>query len=111
MGHAGAVLLHKLADRVGLSEALGRLWPHRQSATWRDRAHVLVSLATAIACGARSLLEAERLQAHQAATCRPGWPPTPAATCASNRPGPGPKPSSWPGSASPTCPLSPESRA
>jgi hypothetical protein len=61
------VLLHKLADRVGLTGALGRLWPSGQSATRRDRAHVLVSLAAAIACGARSLLEAERLQAHQAA--------------------------------------------
>ncbi|MEV0613479.1 hypothetical protein AB0I81_09150 [Nonomuraea sp. NPDC050404] len=64
VGHAGAVLPHKLADRVGLTEALGRLWPHRQRVTWRDRAHVL---AAAIACGARSLLEAQRLQAHQAA--------------------------------------------
>ncbi|RVX37918.1 DDE family transposase [Nonomuraea polychroma] len=67
VGHAGAVLLHKIADRVGLTEALGGLWPDGQSATWRDRAHVLVSLAAAIVCGARSLLEAERLQAHQAA--------------------------------------------
>ncbi|MFB4285966.1 IS1380 family transposase [Nonomuraea sp. MTCD27] len=67
VGHAGAVLLHKLADRVGLTAALGGLWPDGQSATWRDRAHVLVSLATAIVCGARSMLEAERLQAHQAA--------------------------------------------
>jgi hypothetical protein len=67
VGHAGAVLLHKIADRVGLSEALVGLWPDGRSATWRDRAHVLVSLAAAIVCGARSLLEAERLQAHQAA--------------------------------------------
>ncbi|WP_171075349.1 transposase [Nonomuraea basaltis] len=67
VGHAGAVLLHKIADRVGLTEVLGDLWPDGQSATWRDRAHVLVSLAAAIVCGARSLLEAERLQAHQAA--------------------------------------------
>jgi hypothetical protein len=67
VGHAGAVLLHKLADRVGLTEALGMLWPDGQSATWRDRAHVFVSLATAIVCGARSVLEAERLQAHHAA--------------------------------------------
>ncbi|QYC42085.1 hypothetical protein Nocox_22405 [Nonomuraea coxensis DSM 45129] len=66
MGHAGAVLLHKLADRVGLTAALGGLWPGGQSATWRDRAHVLVTLAAAITCGARSLLEAERLQAHHA---------------------------------------------
>nr|WP_263008683.1 transposase [Nonomuraea phyllanthi] len=61
------MLLHKIADRVGLTEAFGALWPTGQSTTWRDRAHVLVALATAIACGARSLLEAERLQAHQAA--------------------------------------------
>ncbi|MDP4501073.1 hypothetical protein [Nonomuraea turcica] len=67
VGHAGAVLLHKIADRVGLTEALGGLWPGGQSTTWRDRAHVLLSLATAIVCGARSVLEAERLQAHQAA--------------------------------------------
>ncbi|MEV4177247.1 IS1380 family transposase, partial [Nonomuraea sp. NPDC049709] len=67
VGHAGAVLLHKLADRVGLTQALGRLWPDGQSATWRNRAHVLVALAAAIAYGARSLLEAERLQTHQAA--------------------------------------------
>ncbi|MGW4792686.1 hypothetical protein ACWEPC_09785 [Nonomuraea sp. NPDC004297] len=67
VGHAGAVLLHKIADRVGLTAALAGLWPDGQSATWRDRAHVLISLAAAIACGARSLLEAERLQAQQAA--------------------------------------------
>jgi hypothetical protein len=61
------VLPHKIADRVGLTEALGRLGPSGQSTARRDRAHVLVSLAAAIACGARSLLEAERLQTHQAA--------------------------------------------
>jgi hypothetical protein len=67
VGHAGAVLLHKIADRTGLTKALGGLWPAEQQTTRRDRAHVLVSLAAAIVCGARSLLEAERLQAHQAA--------------------------------------------
>lgn len=67
VGHAGAALLHKIADRVGLTEVLGGLWPAGQNTTWRDRAHVLVSLAAAIVCGARSLLEAERLQAHQTA--------------------------------------------
>ena len=67
VGHAGAVLLHKIADRAGLTQALGGLWPASQQAAWRDRAHVLISLAAAIVCGARNLLEAERLQAHQAA--------------------------------------------
>ncbi|MGP3965784.1 hypothetical protein ACTWPT_58570 [Nonomuraea sp. 3N208] len=67
VGHVGAVLLHKIADRVGLIEALDALWSAGQNLISRDRAHVLVSLATAIVCGARSLSEAERLQAHQAA--------------------------------------------
>ncbi|MEV7969278.1 IS1380 family transposase [Sphaerisporangium sp. NPDC088356] len=71
VGHAGAVLLHKVADRVGLTDALGRLWPIGLSATWRDRTHVLIGLASAIVLGARNLLEAERLQAHHAALLGP----------------------------------------
>lgn len=67
VGHAGAVLLHRVADRVGLTEALGRLWPHGGSATWRDRAHVLLGLASAIVLGATNLADAEQLQAHHQA--------------------------------------------
>lgn len=33
VGHAGVVLLHRVADRVGLTAALGRLWPGGGSAT------------------------------------------------------------------------------
>jgi hypothetical protein len=67
VGHAGAVLLHKVADRVGLTAAPGRLWSAGGSATWRDRAHVLLGLAAAIVLGAKNLSEAEQLQAHHTA--------------------------------------------
>jgi Transposase DDE domain group 1 len=67
VGHAGVVLLHQVADRVGLTAALQRLWPGGGSATWRDRAHVLLGLASAIVLGAENLSEAERLQAYHTA--------------------------------------------
>ena len=67
VGHAGVVLLHQVADRVGLTAALGRLWPGGGSATWRDRAHVLLGLAGAIVLGAKNLSEAEQLQIHHTA--------------------------------------------
>ena len=67
VGHAGAVLLHQVADRVGLTAALGALWPGGGSATWRDRAHLLLGLAGAIVLGAKNLSEAEQLQAHHTA--------------------------------------------
>lgn len=64
VGHAGAVLLRKLADRTGLTGALAAVLPRGVGAGWRDRAQVLVHLAVAIALGARNLLEAEQLQTH-----------------------------------------------
>jgi hypothetical protein len=67
VGHAGVVLLHQVADRVGLTDALRRLWPVGGSATWRDRADVLLGLAGAIVLGAKNLSEAEQLQAHHTA--------------------------------------------
>ncbi|WP_267906120.1 IS1380 family transposase [Streptomyces broussonetiae] len=71
VGHAGAVLLHRVADRVGLTVALQRLWPAGGSATWRNRAHVLLGLASAIVLGATNLSEAEQLQAHHQAILGP----------------------------------------
>lgn len=65
VGHAGAVLLRKLADRVGLTGSLAGVLPSSTANGWRQRAAVLVQLAVAIALGARSLLEAERVQLHQ----------------------------------------------
>ncbi|MGW9026017.1 transposase, partial [Streptomyces sp. NPDC055722] len=64
VGHAGAVLLRRLADRVGLTRGLAGALPSSTSAGWRERAGVLVQLAVAMVLGARSLLEAEQLQLH-----------------------------------------------
>ncbi|WP_406724713.1 transposase [Streptomyces sp. GD-15H] len=65
VGHAGAVLLRKLADRIGLIRGLAGVLPTSAAAGWRERAAVLVQLAGALVPGTRSLLEAERLQLHQ----------------------------------------------
>lgn len=64
IGHAGAVLLRRLADRTGLTAALTGVLPGTGGHGWRERGAVLVQLAVAIALGARSLSEAEALQAH-----------------------------------------------
>nr|WP_184080636.1 IS1380 family transposase [Nocardiopsis mwathae] len=64
VGHAGAVLLRKLADRTGLTRALTDVLPSSTANGWKERATALVHLAIAIALGARSLLEAERLGLH-----------------------------------------------
>jgi hypothetical protein len=63
-GHAGAVLLRKLADRIGLTQGLAGVLPTSTAAGWRERAGVLVQLAVSTALGARSLLESEQLQLH-----------------------------------------------
>lgn len=64
IGHAGAVLLRKCADRTGLTSALARVLPAGSVSGWRDRAEVLVALAVAITLGATNLLEAEQLGSH-----------------------------------------------
>jgi hypothetical protein len=64
VGHAGAVLLRRLADRVGLTRGLAGVLPSSTSGGWRERAGVLVQLTVAMVLGARSLLEAEQLQLH-----------------------------------------------
>lgn len=63
VGHAGAVLLRKCADRVGLTEALARVLP-TGGPGWRDRSALLVQLAVSITLGAKNVLEAEQLQLH-----------------------------------------------
>ncbi|MFE3933424.1 hypothetical protein ACFXPJ_06380, partial [Streptomyces goshikiensis] len=42
IGHAGAVLLRRLADRTGLTSALALALPGRGGHGWRDRGAVLV---------------------------------------------------------------------
>jgi hypothetical protein len=64
MGHAGAVLLRRCADRTGLTGALAKVLPSSTVVGWRDRAAVLIQLAVAIVLGAANLSEAEQLQLH-----------------------------------------------
>jgi Transposase DDE domain group 1 len=54
-GHAGAVLLRKLADRSGLTAALGPALARAGKSPLLDRGMALVSMAIAIALGATSI--------------------------------------------------------
>ena len=65
VGHAGAVLLPKCADRTGLTSELNRIMPRRSGPGWWDRGTVLVSLAVAVVLGAKNMSDI-RLLAHQA---------------------------------------------
>jgi hypothetical protein len=64
IGHAGAVLLRKLADRCGLTVLLGPALARAGKSPLRDRGVTLVSMAVAIALGARSMRDIAVL-AHQ----------------------------------------------
>ena len=64
VGHAGAVLLRKLADRCGLTPALGAALGRKGKFPLVDRGMTLVSMAVAIALGARSMRDIAVL-AHQ----------------------------------------------
>src|ERR1700736_4362437 len=63
-GHAGAVLLRKLADRAGLTAALGSALARAGKFPLVDRGMALVSMAVAIALGATSMNDITVL-AHQ----------------------------------------------
>jgi hypothetical protein len=64
VGHAGAVLLHHTADRVGLP---ARLRGALASSPWMlDRVNALVGLIVGIALGAGSVRQAELLARHHA---------------------------------------------
>jgi hypothetical protein len=64
IGHAGAVLLRKLADRCGLTSALGAALGRKGKFPLIDRGIALVSMAVAIALGAASMSDIAVL-AHQ----------------------------------------------
>jgi hypothetical protein len=55
IGHAGAVLLRKLADQAGLTAALGAALARAGKFPLVDRGIALVSMAVAIALGATSM--------------------------------------------------------
>ena len=64
VGHAGAVLLHRVADRSGL---VVRLRGAMRASPWTlDRANVLVGLVVGIALSARNLRQAELMARHHA---------------------------------------------
>lgn len=65
VGHAGAVLLRRCADRTGLTRALNAVLPRGAGPRWWDRGTVLVCLATAIVLGATGMSDIGLL-AHQA---------------------------------------------
>lgn len=75
IGHAGAVLLRKCADKAGLTRALSVVIPRGAGPGWWDRGTVLVSLVISIALGATSMSDINLL-AHQIAVF--GEPPSPA---------------------------------
>ena len=64
IGHAGAVLLRKLADHCGLTSALGAALGRKGKFPLIDRGMALVSMAVAIALGAASMSDIALL-AHQ----------------------------------------------
>ena len=64
IGHAGAVLLRKLADQCGLTAVLGRALARAGKFPLVDRGIALVSMAVAIALGATSMNDIALL-AHQ----------------------------------------------
>ena len=66
MGHAGAVLLRELADRVGFTAALGSALARAGKFPLVDRGLALVSMAVAIVLGATSMNDIIVLD-HQAA--------------------------------------------
>ena len=64
-GHAGAVLLRKLADQTGLTAALGSALARAGKFPLVDRGVALVSMAVAIVLGARSMNDIALLAHHE----------------------------------------------
>jgi hypothetical protein len=64
VGHAGAVLLRKLADQAGLTATLGSALARKGKFPLVDRGVALVSMAVAIALGATSMADVALLAHH-----------------------------------------------
>jgi len=67
VGHAGAVLLRKLADQVGLTAGLGSALARARKFPLVDRGVALVSMAVAIVLGATSINDITLLAHHEPA--------------------------------------------
>ncbi|WP_406425504.1 hypothetical protein [Streptomyces sp. NBC_00842] len=65
VGHAGAVLLRRCADKVGLTGALAAVLPVGVGRGWRDRATLVVQLAVAIVLGATKMKTSSRCHLSQ----------------------------------------------
>jgi Transposase DDE domain group 1 len=65
VGHAGAVLLRKLADQCGLTSALGAALGRAGKFPLVDRGMALVSMAVAITLGATSMADIALLAHHE----------------------------------------------
>ena len=61
IGHVGAVLLRKCADKAGLTSGLNTAIPRGEGPGWWDRGTVLTSLAVSIAFGATSVSDIDLL--------------------------------------------------
>jgi hypothetical protein len=108
VGHAGAILLRKAADQLGLTAGLSAALLKKGTSPLLDRGTVLASLAVAIALGATSMSDIALLAhlspvlgaAPSGPTVRRAstWPGPRACWTAS--PGPGRRPASTPGTSS-----------
>ena len=85
VGHAGAILLRKAADQVGLTSGLSAALLKKGTSPLLDRGLVLASLAVAIALGATSMSDIGLLT-----------PPRASARGRAQRPRPSAAPSTWP---------------
>src|SRR2546429_8065490 len=83
-GHAGAVLLRKLADQAGLTAGLGSALARAGKFPLVDRGVALVSMAVAIALGARGMKDIALLAPHE-----PGFGAPPSGTTGGRAPGAG----------------------
>jgi DDE family transposase len=64
VGHAGVVLLRRIADTTGLTRTLASALPKGSGPGRRDRGEALIMLTCAIVLGATNVLQAGQLQQH-----------------------------------------------
>lgn len=97
VGHAGAILLRKAADQLGLTAGLSTALLRKGTAPLLDRGTVLASLAVAIALGATSMSDIALLAHLAPCSGTPSAAPPSAAPwtwpaprpCSTGRPGAG----------------------